>query len=403
MKNKEFKYVSDESLDLNESGEIRQEGDTEVIDVEIEQVKEKAGKTFSLFINQLSACLKNIRNEKLKEKAVDKIISAIEAYQKFIKFSLSLAMVVGALSKEPHTNWTTSEKKEREYALKLLKDSPNHSYIITEDADEHGKSEFSHSDPATTESLNYLSGKTGLPEEIKKQYLIAYLIERVSIYEEEKQFLPNNLEELSLNELEKVYSRVVWGKTKIDPVEQFERDKLFLEKEIYPKNEYDPNFEIAIWRTLEEAGSPRVVLYCNSPKGDFFSNNENLNVDKYLEYLTFHRSHYFYDTNTLMLEIPVGTVLFDKYKMSRKEYEEFSFLQELAHHVKVKSDPVDERVKAIRDRVFIEAVIKKTGKHYDAAYLELYDRNSTGLEYEVHKKIYPVLKKRFDNSKRGNR
>jgi len=227
---------------------------------------------------------------------------------------------------------------------------------------ESGKIVYKHPDRETTSIIDYIAGKSDLPEDIKKDLLLYYV---KTFYSGNNLKLPNNLKNFNYDELADFYISSLNQNIKFGLKINSEAKKTFFEKPRFGEKLYE-----YLWEVESRGGNPKIRWTTQASKA------ETLLITNY------STPFYFAPTNTLFIDPPTT---FEDFQTQS------SFFAESAHAIQRKNSVLKFDFKVL-DAVFRTVYNSaKNKKSLTDEYDNLYKKPGS-LEYEAHEEIEQKLK-----------
>lgn len=238
-------------------------------------------------------------------------------------------------------------------------------YDVEEGIDHDGKKIFLHEDKETSNILDYLSGRTDLPRDMKLRLAKEFLpvaTTNAGLTSPAKEELKVMSEEELKEAFEKLYNkspRFIWPRIYADGE--------WLDALFARKPEIDEEMYHGLWEIERIAGNPR-IRWRKSGHGEDLSSTP----------------HYNSITNTLYIGNPI-----DYFEVGMIE----EFVSEAAHGKQFHEKPVSSGLRWLKDVVGTAAEAASL-RSPSRAYEGLYAKPGT-VEYEAHRVIEPELKKKL--------
>lgn len=333
------------------------------VDVLIASIKDRVGDS--------------IESEKKVKTAASITARALQSLSGYVRTVAGASIIAGALLMEPHSSRSSAETAER---AELVKQKPRKTYSV-EKVMQNGEEIYSHEVFLTNDTLNYLSGRSELPEYIKDGVLKEELAYRMFVSGETNfvRLTAKELEVMNLGELEKAYLSL----NKVENDEDVQKKKL---AELYKPMRYNAAVEQALWEIEQVCGNPKLILHANTPYYDAFVEGGPMpSAAEVVEYRNKNRSSFNYTTNT-------ANIAFDYLDSESQRLRKL--FGELSHAFQGQSDYAGTTIRALREdkKISIDAVA--SNKTFDAMY-DAVTYSDDYLEADAHSRIQPNLEKLF--------
>ncbi len=249
-------------------------------------------------------------------------------------------------------------------ALSYIPDHGRPRHPVEKNVDSKGEVTYKHVDKETTQILDYLSGKSELPREIRLKFFREEMAKRTEL--ENK--IPKDYNEYDEDQLRSFLGQEFLN-AKTPHARQIAEtildkgDLNWLDSFVSSKSNFDPKLYQNLWEIEQEVGNPKIRWGFTDNKGEY-------------------RGHFSPD-NTIYIDPPVD--LGDPSDV---------FVAEAAHAKQVRTKPFSSSVKFVKDMVRTVFTAIRENKSLVAAQKELYSIPGT-LEHEAHNVIEPELKKKL--------